>query len=213
MNENGLTDLMSLIKGQKWERLFKRRELMYVAACKEFYKNLTVSISKRKEVARSNVRGVRIELDGMILAGILGIPENNGICEYIKENEEVADEGQDNQEDFDWEAVNEEAEIQGDSGSAEKFYDAENEVQGSADVSNEVPEVSAPVSDQQKEKVAAGVDLSVPIGSIPDPLLQHFQAEMDRARADRLQVELNRGCAENARLQALLHQAPPQPKP
>ncbi|GAB2268494.1 hypothetical protein Dimus_003451 [Dionaea muscipula] len=87
---------------------------------------------------------------------------------------------------FEWEAVNEEAEIQGESGSAKKFYDAEDEVQGSANVSNEVREVSAPVSDQQKEKAAAGVDPSVPTGSTPDPLLQHFQAELDRAPADRL---------------------------
>ncbi|GAB2294782.1 hypothetical protein Dimus_028975, partial [Dionaea muscipula] len=55
------------------------------AACKEFYKNLIVSISKKKEVARTSVKGVKIELDGMILATILGVPGNNGICEYIKE--------------------------------------------------------------------------------------------------------------------------------
>ncbi|GAB2278482.1 hypothetical protein Dimus_013163, partial [Dionaea muscipula] len=53
--------------------------------CKEFYKNSIVSISKKKEVERSCVRGVKIELDGMILAGILGVPGDNGICEYIKD--------------------------------------------------------------------------------------------------------------------------------
>ncbi|GAB2268276.1 hypothetical protein Dimus_003251, partial [Dionaea muscipula] len=53
--------------------------------CKEFYKDLTVSISKKKEEAESCVRGVKIELDGMILASILGVPGNNGICEYIKD--------------------------------------------------------------------------------------------------------------------------------
>ncbi|GAB2303358.1 hypothetical protein Dimus_037349 [Dionaea muscipula] len=76
---------MNLIKRQKWEKLFKIRESMHVEACKEFYKNLTVSISKKKEVARTSVRGVKIELDEMILAGILGIPGNNEICEYIKD--------------------------------------------------------------------------------------------------------------------------------
>ncbi|GAB2302034.1 hypothetical protein Dimus_036059, partial [Dionaea muscipula] len=76
---------MDLIKSEKWENLFKRRDLMYEAACKEFYKNLTVSISQKKEVARSKVHGVEIELDGMILASILKILRNNGICEYIKE--------------------------------------------------------------------------------------------------------------------------------
>ncbi|GAB2278803.1 hypothetical protein Dimus_013477 [Dionaea muscipula] len=58
---------------------------MNVAACKVFYKNLTVSIINKKEVARTCVRGVKIELDGMTLAGILGVPGNTGICEYIKD--------------------------------------------------------------------------------------------------------------------------------
>ncbi|GAB2297695.1 hypothetical protein Dimus_031782 [Dionaea muscipula] len=65
-------------------RMFRRRELMHIAACKKFYANLTVCLSK-KEVARSKVRGVIIELDSMILASILGVPGNNGIYEYIKE--------------------------------------------------------------------------------------------------------------------------------
>ncbi|GAB2265491.1 hypothetical protein Dimus_000542, partial [Dionaea muscipula] len=85
LKDNGLEALFALIKRQKWENLFKRRELMHVAACKEFYKNLTVSISKKKEVARSCVSGVKIELNWMILTGILGVPGNNGICEYIKD--------------------------------------------------------------------------------------------------------------------------------
>ncbi|GAB2290381.1 hypothetical protein Dimus_024660 [Dionaea muscipula] len=85
MNENGLTELLSLIKRQKWDKLFRRRELMHVAACKEFYANLTVYLYKKKEIARSRVRGVKIELDNMILTSNLGVPGNNGICEYIKE--------------------------------------------------------------------------------------------------------------------------------
>ncbi|GAB2273816.1 hypothetical protein Dimus_008591, partial [Dionaea muscipula] len=70
---------------QKWERLFRRRELMHIDACKEFYANLTLFHYKKKEVARSRVRGVEIEFDSMRLASILGIPGDNGICEYIKE--------------------------------------------------------------------------------------------------------------------------------
>ncbi|GAB2295414.1 hypothetical protein Dimus_029583 [Dionaea muscipula] len=166
---------------------------MHVAACKEFYANLTVYLYKKKEVVRSRVRGVEIELDNMTLALILGIPGNNGICEYMKEvweeskyikpleitrkfandelinahrrrddeaekvnnegpavnmeNEEVNEE-EDVLHEFDWEAVNEEAEIQGESGSAEKFYDAEDEIQGSVDVIEETPAVPAPDSVQ-----------------------------------------------------------------
>ncbi|GAB2284025.1 hypothetical protein Dimus_018508 [Dionaea muscipula] len=77
---------MELIKRQKWEKLFKRRELVHVDAVKEFYARLTLSHYKKKEVARSSVRGVDIEFDSERLASILGIPGNNGICEYIKEN-------------------------------------------------------------------------------------------------------------------------------
>ncbi|GAB2288421.1 hypothetical protein Dimus_022754, partial [Dionaea muscipula] len=95
-------------------------------------------------------------------------------------------EGDEVSQDFDWEAVNDEAEIQGESGSAEKFYDAEDEVQGSADVIEEVPEVPAPVIDHQKEKSATGVDPSVPTGSIPDSIFLSFQAEFERARAERI---------------------------
>ncbi|GAB2270529.1 hypothetical protein Dimus_005421 [Dionaea muscipula] len=94
------------------------------------------------------------------------------------------------------------AEIQGQSGSDDKFYDAKVEVEEPADVVVEVP----------AEKNAAGVDPSVPTSSLPDPLLQHFQAELDRARAERLQAELDSARAENARLQALLQQATSQSK-
>ncbi|GAB2288347.1 hypothetical protein Dimus_022679 [Dionaea muscipula] len=350
-----------------------------MAACKEFYKNLTVTLTKKKEVARSSVRGVKIEMDSMTLALILGVPGNNGICEYIKEvwqeskfikpieitrnfandelinvarrvklikmkpfqrflhfvvmkivvprfgkrdttsfmdlmymdhiltrrlvnlprlmmrhmtyvisvenhelpygdwltmvfeafnvplidkqggepkrydffeetflnmcqlkreqgvwwleiggirrrddedeipvendqNEEAVEEGQ-NQEDFEWEAVNEEAEIQGESGSAEKFYVAEDEVQGAANVVEEVPEVPAQVLTQQKETTPAGVDPSGPVGSIPDSVFLPLQAEFERARADRIQADLDRAQAKNSRLLALLQQAKSQHKP
>ncbi|GAB2303715.1 hypothetical protein Dimus_037699, partial [Dionaea muscipula] len=53
MNENGLSDVMNLIKRQKWETLFRRRELMHIDSCKEFYANLTLFHYKKNEVARS----------------------------------------------------------------------------------------------------------------------------------------------------------------
>ncbi|GAB2297681.1 hypothetical protein Dimus_031768 [Dionaea muscipula] len=76
---------MEVIKRQKWENLFKRRELVHVDAVKEFYAKLTMSHNRKKDVARSKVRGVEIVFDHMKLASILGILGNNGICEYIKE--------------------------------------------------------------------------------------------------------------------------------
>ncbi|GAB2286321.1 hypothetical protein Dimus_020738 [Dionaea muscipula] len=44
-----------------------------------------MSHNRKKDVARSKVRGVVIIFDHLQLASILGIPGNNGICEYIKE--------------------------------------------------------------------------------------------------------------------------------
>ncbi|GAB2268517.1 hypothetical protein Dimus_003474 [Dionaea muscipula] len=76
---------MEVIKRQKWEKLFKRRELVHVDVVKEFYAKLTMSHNRKKDVARSKVRGIEIVFDHLKLASILGIPENNGICEYIKE--------------------------------------------------------------------------------------------------------------------------------
>ncbi|GAB2276422.1 hypothetical protein Dimus_011148 [Dionaea muscipula] len=76
---------MEVIKRQKWEKFFKRRELVHVDVVKEFYAKLTMSHNRKKDVARSKVRGVEIMFDHLQLASILGIPGNNEICEYIKE--------------------------------------------------------------------------------------------------------------------------------
>ncbi|GAB2285965.1 hypothetical protein Dimus_020391, partial [Dionaea muscipula] len=62
-----------------------KRDLVYISACKKFYRNLKMSVSFKKEVARSRVNGVEIEFDGMTLASILEIPGNTGICDYVKE--------------------------------------------------------------------------------------------------------------------------------
>ncbi|GAB2298158.1 hypothetical protein Dimus_032229, partial [Dionaea muscipula] len=40
---------------------------------------------KKKDVVKSKVRGVEIQFDHEKLAIILGIPGNNGICEYVKD--------------------------------------------------------------------------------------------------------------------------------
>ncbi|GAB2292408.1 hypothetical protein Dimus_026649 [Dionaea muscipula] len=118
---------------------------------KEFYAKLTMSHNRKKDVARSKVRGVEIVFDHLQLASILGIPGNNGICEYIKEErddeidapaENVHEEEVEDQNDFDWEAVIDEAAVQGESGSGEKFYDAEDEVQESPEVNEEFPTVA-----------------------------------------------------------------------
>ncbi|GAB2275705.1 hypothetical protein Dimus_010458 [Dionaea muscipula] len=223
-----------------------------------------MSHNRKKDVAKSKVRGVKIEFDHTKLASILGIPGNNGICEYIKEvwgeskytkpleitrrfanddtimearrvksvemkpfqsgedrrrddddvpEEEEAQEEEGNPADFDWEAVVDEAAVEGESGSGEKFYDVEDKDQGSPEVNDEIPAVVPQDSAQQKEKESSGVDPSCPTRRIPEAVMLKFQAEFERTRANRFQADLEKAQAENARLLALLQQAQSKPKP
>ncbi|GAB2268184.1 hypothetical protein Dimus_003161 [Dionaea muscipula] len=232
---------MELIRRQKWENLFKRRELVHIDAVKEFYAKMTVIHLKKKDVVKSKVRGVEVEFDHEKLATILGIPGNNGICEYVKdvweeskyikpleitrrENrrrdddidvpaEEEAEKEEENQTGFDWEAVIDEATTEGESGSGEKFYDAEDENQGSPEEQEETPEAAPQSSAQQKEKGTTGVDPSGPTGRIPEAELLKFQADFERKRANKFHDDLEKAKAENARLLALLHQAQTKPHP
>ncbi|GAB2287559.1 hypothetical protein Dimus_021932 [Dionaea muscipula] len=351
---------------------------MHTAACKEFYANLTVFIYKKKEIARSRVRGVEIEFDNMKLASILNVPSHTGISEYIKEVweeskyikpleitrkfannrlinvvrrvqstemkpfqrfvhfvvmknvvprfgkrdttsfmdltymdhlgsgrkinlprvmmrhmayvisvkdhelpygdwmttifdgfdvplvdkqgeepkkydyfeetfltmckltrengvwwigtgenrrrdneieapvEEVHEEKEVHNADFDWEAVIDEAVVQGESGSDNQFFDAQ------VDVEEPVTEApAAPVfptspgdsTNQQKEQTPAGVDPLGPSGHIPESAMIKLQAEFERARENKIQSDLEKAQAENARLLALFQQAQSKPKP
>ncbi|GAB2286125.1 hypothetical protein Dimus_020549 [Dionaea muscipula] len=249
---------------------------MHTATFKEFYANLTVFIYKKKEIAKSRVKGVKIEFDSMKLASILDVPRHTGISEYIKEvweeskyikpleiirkfannssindhelpygdwmimifdafgvplvnkkgeeprrrrddddeapEEEVEEEEKD-QTDFDWEAVVDEAAVEGESGSDEQFYDAQVDVEEPVTETPAAPEVVAQASVQQKEATASGVDPSCPTGRIPEAVMNKLQAEFERARANRFQADLEKAQAENARLLALLQQAQTKPKP
>ncbi|GAB2287850.1 hypothetical protein Dimus_022205 [Dionaea muscipula] len=191
MNDNGLNNVMELIKRQKWENLFKRRELVHTDAVKEFYAKMTVMHLKKKDIVKSKVRGVEIEFDHEKLATILGIPGTMGSREYVKDvweeskyikpleitvsgenrrrdddeaapEEEAEGEDEGNQVDFDWEAVIDEATVEGESGSGEKFYDAEEDAQGSPELPDEIPADTTTSSVQQKDKGIAGVDPSGP---------------------------------------------------
>ncbi|GAB2272946.1 hypothetical protein Dimus_007760 [Dionaea muscipula] len=237
MKDNGLSNVMELIKRQRWQNLFKRRELVHIDVVKEFYAKMSVIHLKKKDIVKSSVKGVVIEFDHEKLATILGVPGTNGICEYIKDvweesrytkpleitrrfaNDENltaarrAQEEEGNPADFDWEAVVDEAAVEGESGSGEKFYDAEDKDQGSPEVNDEIPAVVPQDSAQQKEKESSGVDPSCPTGRIPEAVMLKFQAEFERTRANRFQADLEKAQAENARLLALLQQAQSKPKP
>ncbi|GAB2299667.1 hypothetical protein Dimus_033726, partial [Dionaea muscipula] len=76
---------------------------------------------------------------------------------------EAEEEEERNQDGFDWEAVIDEAAVEGESGSGDKFYDAEDKEQGSPEVQEEIPATTPQSSAQQKEQGTAGVDPSGPI--------------------------------------------------
>ncbi|GAB2294425.1 hypothetical protein Dimus_028633 [Dionaea muscipula] len=296
---------MDLIKRQRWENLFKRKEFVHIDAVKEFYARMTLIHLKKNNVVKTSVKGVVIEFDHLMLASILGIPGNNRICEYIKdvweeskytkpleiirrfandetltaarrvkssemkpfqrfihflefgvllvdkkgeepkrydyfeesfltmykltrENEvwwigtgenrrrdddneapaeEVHEEKEAQNAEFDRKVVIDEAADQGESRSGEKFYDAEDEIQEPTAVIEEVPAVATQASAQQKETTPSGVDPSGPSGHLPESVKNKLQAEFERARADRIQADLEKAQAENSRLLALLQQA------
>ncbi|GAB2296504.1 hypothetical protein Dimus_030618 [Dionaea muscipula] len=130
----------------------------------------------------------------MKLASILDVHSHTGIRsgENRRRDDEVdAPEGETeeeeerNQVDFDWEAVVEEAAVEGESGSGEKFYDAKDKDQGSPEVNEEIPAAATQDSAQQKEKESSGVVPSCPTGRIPEAVMLKFQAEFERTRANK----------------------------
>ncbi|GAB2280784.1 hypothetical protein Dimus_015409 [Dionaea muscipula] len=119
---------------------------------------MTVIHLKKKDVVKSKVRGVEVEFDHEKLATILGIPGNNGICEYVKDvweeskgenrrrdddvnapEEDAEEEEKRNKDDFDWEAVIDEATVEGNAGREKSFMMLEEEARGSQDPHDEIP--------------------------------------------------------------------------
>ncbi|GAB2301493.1 hypothetical protein Dimus_035512 [Dionaea muscipula] len=205
----------------------KERIGPYEIFVKEFYAKMTMIHLKKKEIVKSKVRGVEIEFDHEKLAKILGIHRNNGICEYVKDVWEESKyikpleitrrrkrrkvkmkeiglilAGR--------RSLMRQA-VEGESGSGEKFYDAEEDAQGSPELPDEIPADATPSSVQQKDKGIAGVDPSAPTGKEAEFL--KFQAEFERKRANQFHDDLEKAKAENAKLLALLHQAQTKPHP
>ncbi|GAB2270671.1 hypothetical protein Dimus_005544 [Dionaea muscipula] len=81
---NGLSNLFEMIKAQGWDILFVKKDQIFKSSYREFYRNLMIKVFSKKKVTFSKVHEVYNEFDGMTLATILGIPENNGICTYVK---------------------------------------------------------------------------------------------------------------------------------
>ncbi|GAB2278300.1 hypothetical protein Dimus_012987 [Dionaea muscipula] len=141
----------------------------------------------------------------------IGSGENRGRDDDVEAPEEEAEEEEaGNKAEFDWEAVIDEATIEGESGSDDQFYDAQAEVEEPV---IETPAATTHGSAQQKGQESSGVDPSCPTGRIPEAVMTKLQAEFERKRANRFLDDLEKAKAENARLLALLHQAQSKPKP
>ncbi|GAB2266375.1 hypothetical protein Dimus_001384 [Dionaea muscipula] len=134
----------------------------------------------------------------------IGTGENRRRDDDDEAPEEEVEEEEKDQTDFDWEAVVDEAAVEGESGSDEQFYDAQVDVEDPVTETPAAPEVVAQASVQQKEAAASGVDPSCPTGRIPEAVMNKLQAEFERARANQIQADLEKAQAENARLLALL---------
>ncbi|GAB2296251.1 hypothetical protein Dimus_030378 [Dionaea muscipula] len=105
----------------------------------------------------------------------IGSGENRRRDDDVDAPEEVAEEEEEgNPADFDWEAVIDEAAVEGESGSGEKFYDAEDKEEGSPDVNKEIIAAVPQSSAQQTEKESSGVDPSCPTGRIPEAVMLKF---------------------------------------
>ncbi|GAB2297755.1 hypothetical protein Dimus_031842 [Dionaea muscipula] len=86
----------------------------------------------------------------------IGSGENRRRDDDVDAQEVEAEEEEErNQDGFDWEAVIDEAAVEGESGSGEKFYDAEDENQGSPEVQEEIPATAPQSSLTMKEQIAA----------------------------------------------------------
>ncbi|GAB2288571.1 hypothetical protein Dimus_022899, partial [Dionaea muscipula] len=132
------------------------------------------------------------------------------------ENEEMNEEEAEDQPDFNWEAMVDEATLQGESGSDDQFFDAQVEVEEPVAEALAAPVFLDSPGDSinvQKESATTVVDPSIPTGSIPDSIMIKLQADFERARANKIQTDLEKAQVENARLLALLQQAQSQPKP
>ncbi|GAB2301899.1 hypothetical protein Dimus_035922 [Dionaea muscipula] len=83
----------------------------------------------------------------------IGSGENRRRDDDVDAPEGQAEEEEErNKDDFDWEAVIDEATVEGESGSGEKFYDAEDKDQSSPEVQEEIPATTPQSSAQRRER-------------------------------------------------------------
>ncbi|GAB2290051.1 hypothetical protein Dimus_024342, partial [Dionaea muscipula] len=117
---------------------------------------MTVTHLKKKDVVKSKVRGVDLEFDHEKLATILGSGENRRRDDDEAAPEEEAEEEEErNKDDFDWEAVIDEATVEGESGSDDQFYDAQVGEEEPSDVNTNEDQASLASSSTSAEGTRA----------------------------------------------------------
>ncbi|GAB2283419.1 hypothetical protein Dimus_017934 [Dionaea muscipula] len=144
----------------------------------------------------------------------IGSGENRRRDDDVNAPEEEAEEEEErNKDDFDWEAVIDEATVEGESGSDDQFYDAQVEVEEPVTETPAATVVPASSPARRARTRHSQSRPSCPTGRLPEAEFLKFQAEFERKRANRFHDDLEKAKAENARLQALLHQAQTKPHP
>ncbi|GAB2302214.1 hypothetical protein Dimus_036231 [Dionaea muscipula] len=151
-------------------------------------------------MVKSSVKGISIEFDHEQCVAILDVLEEAGMREYIKDvweesrytkpldiTRRIA-----NDESITAarrvKSMIDEATVEGESGSGEKFYDAEEEAQGSPDLHDEIP-VEAPLSSTRAE--GRGHSESRPLESLRERKLNlRNSSEFERKRANRFHDDL-----------------------
>ncbi|GAB2297658.1 hypothetical protein Dimus_031747, partial [Dionaea muscipula] len=196
MKDNGLYNVMDLIKRQRWENLFKRRHFVHIdvlasilsilgnnGIC-EYIKDVweESKYTKPLQITRKFANDETLMAGRRVKSGEMKPFQRRRDDEMAAPAEDVHDEEVEDQNDFDWEAIIDEAAVPEESGSGEKFYDAKDEIQEPATVVEEVPVVVAQASVQQKETAPSGVDPSGPSGHLPETVMNKLQAEFERAR-------------------------------
>ncbi|GAB2269115.1 hypothetical protein Dimus_004044, partial [Dionaea muscipula] len=122
--------------------------------------------------------------------------ENRRRDDEIDAQEEEAEEEEEDQTEFDWEAVIDEAAEQGESGSDDQFFDAQVDVEEPMTETPAALAVLVPSTVQKKVTETIGADPSCPSGCIPKVVMNKLQAEFERARANRIQADLEKAQAE-----------------
>ncbi|GAB2273160.1 hypothetical protein Dimus_007965 [Dionaea muscipula] len=110
----------------------------------------------------------------------IGSGENRRRDDVVDAPEEDAEGEEGNQAEFDWEAVIDEAAVEGESGSDDQFYDAQVEVEEPVPETPAAPVVPTPSTVQQKVTESSGVDPSGASGHIPESVINKLQADFER---------------------------------